>query len=411
MLLALSLALGVSIPVQAAEDNAAQDINKLLNQRLGAEAAGEVTQEQLALAKRKRVEVIGIGNTVLKNLNTLEATTKAWEDRLKALESNAEGQRIALDPANLEAYSVLRKKKPIDQDQIETLRQQVEATLNPLKVASNESPLMPSAALENAVKQDAETTRKALEEYERLQARVSYLIHQSAGKSVPSGSPSLKIALDEYERGQVEREMIIEKERQIKDEETIRQAKLEQKRALAEKEAERIRQETEMKKTEIKNEEIIRQEKADQERALAKKEAERIRQETEMKQSEADHERLVKLATSEAVLNRYAPFIAKGERVLKQPKGGEGSKRNPDKNGFWPKVNDPQPLSYSALNNWGAFSNVKMFSYIALSKWNPRPKGDFREPTTDADWKEMQERLDEFVKYAPIWQEKGLLAP
>lgn len=179
---------------------------------------------------------------------------------------------------------------------------------------------------------------------------------------------------------------------------------------MAEKEAERIRQETEMKKTEIKNEEIIRQEKADQERALAKKEAERIRQETEMKQSEADHERLVKLATSEAVLNRYAPFIAKGERFLKEPRRDD-KKRFPDKNGFWPRVNEPEPLSYSALNQWGAFSNVKMFSYIALSKWNPRPKGDFREPTTDADWKEMQKRLNEFQKYAPIWQEKGLLAP
>lgn len=375
MLLALSLALGVSIPVQAAEDNASQDINKLLNKRLSAEEAGEVKQEQLALAKRKRVEVIGSGNTVLKNLNTLEGATKAWEERLKALETNAEGQRIALDPASVEAYSALRKKKPIDQDQIETLRQQVEATLSPLKMASDESPLMPGEATFNAIKNDAETTRAAIKEYEELQTQVGYLIHKSAGQSVPSGSPSLKGALEEYERRQVERQMAKEKENRIK------------------------------------NEEIIRQEKADQERALAKKEAERIRQETEMKQAEADHERLVKLATSEAVINRYAPFLAKGERVLKQPKEGEGSKRDPDKNGFWPKANNPEPLSYSALNNWGAFSNVKMFSYIASTHWNPRPKGDFREPKTDADWKEMQKRLDEFVKYAPIWQEKGLLAP
>lgn len=374
MLFAVGLALGVSIPVQAAEDSASQDINKLLNQRLGAEVAGEVKQEQLALAKRKRVEVIGIGNTVLKNLNTLETTTKAWEDRLKALETNAEGQRIALDPANLETYSELRKKKPIDQAQIEILRGQVEATLNPLKVASNESPLMPSEATFNAIKNDAETTRAAIEEYERLQARVNYLVHKSAGQSVPSGSPSLKSALEEYERQQIEREMAREKENRIKDKEIIQQAK------------------------------------RDQERALAKKEAEGIVQETEMKQTDADRERLVKIATSEAVLNRYAPFLAKGERVLKQPKGDEATKRFPDRNGYWPRVNYPEPLSYSALNRWGAFSNVRMFSYIALSKWNTRPKGDFREPTTDADWKEMQKRLNEFQKYAPIWQEKGLLS-
>jgi hypothetical protein len=372
ILLVLSLTLGVSCAVNAAQDTTAQDVDTLLNQRLGAEVAKEVKQEKLALAKRKRLEVIGQGNAVLKNLTTLEAAAKAWEDRIKALETNAEGQRIALDSARVEAYSALRKKTPIDQGQIDTLKEQVEATLSPIKAASDESPAMPSEDTLAALKQDAETTRKALEEYERLQARINLLVHKSAGQSVPPGSPSLKIALEEYERGQVERESAIEEDHRIKDEEIIRQAKV------------------------------------DQARAQAEKEAERIRQDTQMQQATADHDRLVKIATSEAVINRYAPFLAKGERVLKQPSGDE-SKRFPDRNGFWPKVDNPQPLSYSVLNQWGAFSKVEMFSHIALEKWNPRPKGDFRQPTTDAEWKEMQKRLDDFRKYAPIWQEKGLL--
>ena len=52
-----------------------------------------------------------------------------------------------------------------------------------------------------------------------------------------------------------------------------------------------------------------------------------------------------------------------------------------------------------------------MFTFIALEYYNPRPKGDFKQPLTEAEWKKMQQRLDEFNRYAAAWQELGLLKP
>lgn len=130
---------------------------------------------------------------------------------------------------------------------------------------------------------------------------------------------------------------------------------------------------------------------------IAQQEVERLNQEREQIRQQAKYQRLVERATSNATLSRFQPFLAPGQRILRRDSCRWGA-TDIHKN----------PVSYSDIITCKTLKNVKMFVAQANHRDNDRPKWTY--PTTEADWIEMEKRLEEFKQYAEIWLEKGILA-
>ena len=68
LIAALSMALGISPVTYAYQAKDENNIDQLIDQRLSTEMTNEAKQEQLALAKSKRIEVVARGTTILDQL-------------------------------------------------------------------------------------------------------------------------------------------------------------------------------------------------------------------------------------------------------------------------------------------------------------------------------------------------------
>lgn len=167
--------------------------------------------------------------------------------------------------------------------------------------------------------------------------------------------------------------------------------------------------EAERERTRQANQQI---EQAKQEKVsrLAKQEAERIRENTEqnlaLKREEAEHQRLLEYAGSDVIRQRYAPFLAKGYRVITI------HRKCHDPAGhwkYWHKVNRATPLSKTGLETCGALRSVERMVKVAASKNNDRP--GWRWPTTERQWQVADQRFEEMNRLIDAWVELGLLRP
>lgn len=363
LIAALSMALGISPVAYAYQTKDENNIDQLIDQRLSTEMTNEAKQEQLALAKSKRIEVVARGTTILDQLKVLEKTGEDWQQRLTTLETTDEGKGIAANPLGIETYVALRENKPISQNDIEIIRKKVEAVLTPIEEVGDDSLFVPSKSTIAALQGDEATVNKAMENYERLQAKLNLLLSRYAGQSLKPGSPSLKIALEEYHRAEYEREMVFDQESRQRAREVVQQAKRE--RAEAE----------------------------------AREEAARIRLKTQEMEVQTEHDRLVRIATSERVKRKFAPFLSSGRF---QP-----GVLNCNYLYRWGKGDREGPISYNMLVKCDALTDVKQFANYASHKGNDRPR--WPKPVSNADWDKMDALLAEFKQYAPIWVEQGLL--
>ncbi len=359
----LGLSLGMSPIVHAAQTADESNINQLIDQRLSTEMTNEAKQEQFALAKGKRIEAVTLGTTILDQLKVLEKAGEDWQQRLTTLETTDEGKVIAANHLNIETYVTLQENKPISQNEIEIIRKKIEAVLTPIKAAGDDSLFVPSKSTIAALQENEATVNKALEGYERLQAKLNLLLSRSTGQPLKPGSPSLKIALEEYHRAAYEREMVFDQESRQRAREIVQQAKRERAEAEAQEEAAQIRQKT--------------------------KEVEKQR----------EHDRLVREATSEGVKRKFAPFLSSGRF---QP-----GILNCNYLYRWGKGDREGPISYNMLVKCNALSDVKQFANYASHVGNDRPR--WPKPASNADWDKMDALLAEFKQYAPIWVEQGLL--
>lgn len=58
---------------------------KLLDQRLNSRNADQAKEEQVVIAKGKRLAALAEGSAVLKDLDTLQAAIEHWENQMKAI--------------------------------------------------------------------------------------------------------------------------------------------------------------------------------------------------------------------------------------------------------------------------------------------------------------------------------------
>lgn len=340
------------------------DVGKLLDQRLNSDNADQAKQEQIAIAKGKRLAVLTEGNAVIKDLDTLQAAIERWENQMKAILTSAEGQALASDPVSVEDFIHLQQAKRYPLSQVEGIRSQVQSMLAPLQTASDGSFYAPTEALVTEIRTASKDAKEALIEYDRLQAKWRALLQRSKGVQVSANAPTLATAIEQAKEEQAKREF---EAQQI----ARNRAKQDIQKRIDEAEA-------------SKQEEIARQE------------IERINQEKEQIRQQAERQRFIQRATSEATISRFQPFLAPGLRVLRSDSCRWGTTDI-----------HKGPVSYNDMHVCGTLNDVKRFVTQANHQNNDRPK--WKTPTTAADWAEMEKRLEEFKQYAEIWAEKGIL--
>ena len=357
--------LAVTAPVLGASEG---EIGKLLDQRLNSENAAQAEAEQAAIAKGKRAAALTEGNAVLKDLETLQGTIERWEGQMKAILTSPEGQALASDPVSVQDFMTLQATKRLSLSQVDALRAQVQAVLAPIQAAGASSLYTPSAALVGEIQTVSDAGKKALADYDGLQAKWRVLVQRSKGVT-PQG-PTLAA--------------VIEK---VKDEQAARDLQAAQlARNQADSDAQRRLAEAEARKKKAETDARIQQMEDEQRRAETDR---------QMQRQEAERQKLVERAMNPATLSRFQPFLAKGHRVLRFDQCTYGSMVNPN----------ITVLPYDIMK-CGTLNDVQTFVRHANHPKNDRPK--WKPPMTQADWAEMEKLLEEFRTYFPIWQEKGV---
>lgn len=357
--------LAVTAPAFGASEG---EIGKLLDQRLNSENAAQAEAEQVAIAKGKRAAALTEGNAVLKDLETLQGTIERWEGQMKAILTSPEGQALASDPVSVQDFMTLQAAKRLSLSQVDALRAQVQAVLAPIQAAGATSLYTPSAALVGEIQTVSDAGKKALADYDGLQAKWRVLVQRSKGVT-PQG-PTLAAVIEKVKDEQAARDMHAAQLAR-------NQADSDAQRRLAEAEARKKKAETDARIQQMEDE----QRRAETDRQMQRQEAER--------------QKLVERAMNPATMSRFQPFLAKGHQVLRGSSCsyGFGVNRN------------ITVLPYDIMK-CGTLNDVQTFVRHANDPRNDRPK--WKPPMTQADWAAMEKLLEEFRTYFPIWQEKDV---
>lgn len=351
---------------------AGSQVEELLDKRLGQQAVEEAKQEEAALAKRERQAVLVEGQEIMAQADRLIATIENWESTLNALLTNEKGKSISGSQASVDQFIRLQEAERMSLSQAKSIRAGLDTLLEPVSKAKDDDRYTPTDKLRNALKDDTRKIASGVAKYQVLNAQLKALFNQTDGTKSAQTTLGAAIEQRQIKRGEDE----IAKQEQ---EEADKQAReLTQHNALEE---ERRRQD-----------------------AFDRK------QQAQLEKSKREHERLLIEAQNPVLIQRYAPFLAKDSHVLKAQ---DVPNTRPTVNGYWPRTEGgrPAPLSLTAINGWKALSDVRLFSEIIFVQYNKRPRGDFRKPVSEADWQEMEKRMEEFARYAPLWVELGLLNP
>lgn len=357
--------LAVTAPAFGASEG---EIGKLLDQRLNSENAAQAEAEQAAIAKGKRVAALTEGNAVLKDLETLQGTIERWEGQIRAILTSPEGQALASDPVSVQDFMTLQAAKRLSLSQVDALRAQVQAVLAPIQAAGASSLYTPSAALVGEIQTASDAVKKALADYDGLQAKWRVLVQRSKGVT-PQG-PTLAAVIEKVKDEQAARDLHAAQLAQ-------NQAESDAQRRLAEAEARKKKAETDAR---------IQQMEDEQQRAEADR---------QMQRQAAEQEKLVERAMNPATMSRFQPFLAKGQRLL-----------GADHCTYGTRINRDITVLPRDIMKCGTLNDVQTFVSHANHPKNDRPK--WKPPITKADWAEMERLLEEFRTYFPIWQEKGV---
>lgn len=351
---------------------AGEDVNKLLDKRLSQEAVDQAKQEEAMLAKRERQAFLNSGHEVMAQADRLIATITEWEGTIAALLTNEKGRLIAANASAVEQFMLLQKAERMSLVDAKSIRTGLDTLLAPAATAKDEDRYVPTDKLRKALEEDSRRIQTANTRYQALNNQLNAILGQTV--TIKPGAIVLQEAIQnmQFKEGQ---DALAKKQKEEADKRATEQAKQES------LEAERKRQ----AELDMQNQ-------------------------IELEKSKREHERKLQEAKNPELVARYAPFLAKDSHVLKAQ---DVRNTRPNVNGYWPrrKYDRPAPLSLSAINGWNALSDVSLFSEIIFSKHNQRPKGDFRKPVSEADWQEMEKRMKEFARYAPLWVELGLLEP
>lgn len=349
----------------------AEELDKLLEQRLNSESTASSQQEQAGIAKGKREAVIAEGEAVIRNVMALQGVAERWDAQMREVLTSDVGRALAQDAMTVEDFVQLQGARRFSLGRIEGLRRQAQSLLMPIQAAPDGSTYTPSEALIVELRTVGQQAEEGMLQYQQLQARWRVLVQRGQGVSVDVGVPTLAARIDQVQDDRAKQEW--EAQHQARA-----QAMEEQRKRIEEAEAAKIAAETRLKVQAMEDET-----RAKEEDAARRREAEA-------------QERFVARAMSPETLSRFQPFLAPGRRLLARDSCRWGAESLYE-----------QSVLYSDMLQCNTFESVKRFVAHANGKNNDRPK--WPKPQSDAEWRAMEQRLQEFKQYAPIWMEKGIL--
>lgn len=369
--LVLVMGFGESVFAREPAPEADDAIGDLINQRLEAETVKEATEEAKAIAKAKRLEVIAYGERLLRAIDKVSAELASFEAQMEALQTNDQGRAIAANSDTLSMFMSFSKQERPRAREVASWGASVEATIEPARSAGENSIYKPSEAIVDELKSYGGKVVEVAKVYQSDHTKLQAILTLSG--STP-GDRTLAEAIQALELQVAMQSLEAEKERTRQANQQIEQAKQEKASRLAKQEAERIRENTE--------------------------------QNLAMKREEAEHQRLLAYAGSDAIRQRYAPFLAKGYKVISIHRNCHDPAGHWK---YWRKVNRATPLSKRGLATCGALESVERMVKVAASNNNDRPGWGW--PTTEQQWQVADQRFEEMNRLVDAWVELGLLRP
>lgn len=326
------------------------DVGKLLDQRLNSDNADQAKEEQVALAKGKRLAVLTEGEQELKDIDQLKTAISNWENQIKNLMTSSEGKVIASDPVKVKQFILVYESKNMKLSQAEAMSQQLTGLLETVRNPPS-ALYTPSETLLSEIHKQGQMIEVEQKNYARLQTKLNLLLKTPSGQTVATSGPTLQQAMEAY----------LEEE-----------AKLELSHMqAAENDA----------------------------REIARKELEK--KYVDLLPSVEEDTYLREVAKRKDVQAQFTPFLSKGYNQI-----GLGFCHDPYR---WHAIPKSAPVSLNGLEKCASIANVQNFLRDATHLGNDRPKWATPGKKDEAAWESIEKKLELFKKLAPIWVEMGLL--
>ena len=287
--------------------------------------AASIQRQQLSTAKFRQRQVIAAYDEVTRALKAWETELYAWEKTGPPLVKSEDGKRLARDQALVKRYRVVMNQEVPTREELTSTSGLADDLISPVReaFANPEDASIPSNDTTTNLRELRTRARKARDDLKNAREQIEVLLAE-AGET--PGDETLQAAI----RRQVEQEasgrnaLIAEAVRKAEEEGNRRvvEERANAARVALELEAERIRQEKELKEAEAK-------------RVLEARRAEDARK--------AEDARMVLLrqkARSPEIKRLLAPLLAKG---YTQPRSG----------GSFENIGELQPMSLQALRGTG----------------------------------------------------------
>lgn len=346
-------------------------------------------QQRRALAEAKLRYVVDKGDEVLAATDQLAEEIKLWHQEVQSLLRSEQGRLIAADSDRVKRFAAMFNVDCPEPAYVERQRTRVKSLLDPLRklLKGKAPPANPDEALEAQLNRELESTNQHITALQEGRTRAAAILAeaQRAGDEPATLTLEEKVAEIEEHYANLRTQELACARDEAEEQNRRRMADLEKRKLTELGEAERKRRQAEL-------------------------EAQRAREEAQAQatRERAKHDALITLAKSRDIQGRYGPFLAKGRYSFAQDQVlATASFR----------------ASYKALKQKWILSDRSTFALAATGNncqlsdgrraWfskNDRPIWPSY-PRTDAQWRVVTERFEEFRKLAPIWRDMGMLRP
>lgn len=383
-----------SVPASPESDDESRARSKSVSQASKNGSAREAVPslaETLLAVRADRF--IARGERHLVAVNQLAAGLEEWKTELDAVMTDDRGRQLATVPENAEFYVGIQSRVWPTLEQLQEWEHAFDSLISRLKTAKSASDSSEhiSDSYEQEIDDIGRDVRHNLNELARLRKSHELRLKSVSDVRLPLDSPSLEVALTQWQdKQQSERNAIVKK--------AIEEVKEEERNKLiaATKESQRPIEQLERERVQLEQ-----ADKAQKQRDDNAKTEEKARLEAE------ERLRRRQMQSQMADIRRYlVPFISQGNR---QVNGGQQ----------WVYTDKAVGMSLSALKAVKALQNdrdgYEMFLFVAGGPYNDRPNGVFRETIGGAametdipDIRKAQVLLEEF---GDLLVEDGLLSP
>ena len=375
--------------------------DKLEAQTTEQATAQSVMRVQTAAAKVKQQQAAALAGNVLAMIDAWEQELDLWDNNVSGLMTSAKGQALATQRQLVKRYRAIVAFERPSREGAEALRSSVQSLLGPIQLALDNpaDAMVPDEAITKQLQDLLQKAREARDGFRKPRVQIESLVSHALASGEPGRKPLRDVLKEQEEEDALAATAVIEAEEQKAREENTRliaRARKEQIDAAGKAEADRIRAETDAKRT-LGEFEVKR---IAEEARIAKVKSEREMQERLAAARQEELERKFQAALPE-IQRLLKPFITDGYTQLVS--------------GGYQKTATKGPVSFSRIQGAGHLERTtegiqSLRSAMWVSGANDRDLGAFPD-YYNRDWQPGTLRAQELlIEFGPLMVKKKMLA-